>query len=150
VRTPAQQLGDAAEALVAARLTEVGWIVHARNIRVGRHELDIVATDPGPPPTLVFVEVRWRARRDFGLAEETIDHRKRAHLRSAAMRLLDAARAADARPAAARVAAAGEIHSDEAPTTTRPAVMTLPRHPIRFDLVVVEPGGRLRHHRHAM
>jgi putative endonuclease len=120
VRTAAQQLGDAAEALVAGRLTEAGWTVYVRNIRVGRHELDIVATDPGPPPALVFVEVRWRARRDFGLAEETIDHRKRAHLRAAAFRLLDG----------------------------RPDI-GLPRLAIRFDLIIVEPGGRLRHHRHA-
>jgi putative endonuclease len=120
VRTAAQQLGDAAEALVAARLAEAGWTVHARNVRAGRHELDIVATDPGPPPTLVFVEVRWRARRDFGLAEETIGHRKRAHLRAAAFRLLDGGRD-----------------------------VALPRLAIRFDLIVVEPGGRLRHHRHA-
>jgi hypothetical protein len=26
----------------------------------------------------------------------------------------------------------------------------LPRLPLRFDLVVVEPGDRLRHHRHAI
>ena len=26
----------------------------------------------------------------------------------------------------------------------------VPRLPLRFDLVVVEPGGRIRHHRHAM
>jgi putative endonuclease len=120
VRTSAQQLGDAAEALVASRLAESGWTIHARNVRIGRHELDIIATDPGPPPTLVFVEVRWRARRDFGLAEETVDRRKRAHLRTAALRLLSGPDR--------------EAH--------------LPRLPIRFDLVVVEPGDRIRHHRH--
>jgi putative endonuclease len=140
VRTAAQQLGAAAEATVAARLTEVGWSIHARNIRVGRHELDIVATDPGPPPTLVFVEVRWRARRDFGLAEETIDHRKRRHLRTAAMRLLDGAWRSEP----------GEARSDNGSTSARDPRLDLPHLPIRFDLVVVEPGGRLRHHRHAL
>ena len=48
-RTPAQQAGDAAETLVAARLEAAGWTVLARNIRVGRGELDLVAIDPGPP-----------------------------------------------------------------------------------------------------
>ena len=118
MRTAAQRRGDEAEALVAARLIAAGWLIHARNVRVGHLELDLVATDPGPPPTLVFVEVRWRSRRDYGLAEETVDNRKRARLRAAAFRLID-------RPASA-----------------------LPRLPIRFDLVGVESDGRLRHHRH--
>jgi putative endonuclease len=130
VRTAAQQLGDAAETLVAERLSASGWVVHARNVRVARSEIDLIATDPGPPPALVFVEVRWRARRDFGLAEETVDHRKRDRLHRAAFGLLDGAGEG---PARERVAAPR---------------LELPRLPIRFDLVVVEPGGRMRHHRH--
>jgi putative endonuclease len=121
-RTTAQLAGDAAEALVAAQLADAGWTILARNIHVGRRELDLVAVDPGPPRALVVVEVRWRARRDFGLAEETVDHRKQTRLRQAAYALLD----------------------DGA----------VPRLPLRFDLVVVEPGPRggeprLRHHRAA-
>ena len=65
-RTRAQQAGDAAEAMVAARLADAGWTVLARNVHVGRHELDLVAVDPGPPAALVVVEVRWRAGRDSG------------------------------------------------------------------------------------
>jgi len=124
-RTAAQQAGDAAETLVAATLVEAGWTVLARNVHVGRRELDLVAIDPGPPATLVVVEVRWRGRRDFGLPEETVDHRKRARLHAAAFGLLDHGALPDGRP--------------------------LPRLPLRFDLVVVEPGGpdRLRHHRAA-
>jgi putative endonuclease len=118
VRTAAQKVGDAAEALVAAHLVAAGWSVHGRNVHVGRAEIDLIAIDAGPPRTLVFVEVRWRARRDYGLPEETVGYAKRAHLRAAAFRLL------------------------ESPAST------LPRLPIRFDLIVVEPGGRVRHHRH--
>jgi putative endonuclease len=88
-RTPAQQLGDSAESLVAARLTAAGWTILARNVRLGRDELDLIATDPGPPSMTVVVEVRWRARRDFGLAEETVDARKRSRLRRAAWRWLE-------------------------------------------------------------
>jgi putative endonuclease len=129
VRTTAQHAGDAAESLVAAHLSAIGWTVLARNVHVGRRELDIVAADPGPPAALVIVEVRWRRRRDFGLAEETVGHRKRSRVRAAAFALLDGA------------AAAAPAHD-------------LPRLPLRFDLVVVEPserGGdpRLRHHRAA-
>jgi putative endonuclease len=132
VRTAAQQLGDAAETLVAGRLAAAGWTVHARNVRVGRHEIDLIASDPGPPPTLVFVEVRWRARRDFGLAEETVDRRKRERLHRAAFALL-----------------AGEAERGDRPPARPGRELHLPRLPIRFDLIVIEPGERMRHHRHA-
>ena len=123
-RTPAQRAGDAAEALVADRLTASAWSILGRNVHIGRHEIDLVAIDPGPPRTLVVVEVRWRAARDYGLPEETVDHRKRVRVRSAAYGLLDRGTLPDGSP--------------------------LPRLPLRFDLIVVEPGGRVRHHRHAM
>jgi putative endonuclease len=121
VRTAAQVAGDAAEDLVAARLIGAGWTILARRLRVGRGEVDLVAIDPGPPRELVIVEVRWRRRRDFGLADESLDHRKRAHLRVAIVRLL----------------------ADGVPNIAR-----LPHVPVRVDLVVVEPGDRIRHHRH--
>ena len=123
-RTAAQLVGDAAESFVASRLGEEGWTVLARNVHVGRHELDLVGIDPGPPSALVVVEVRWRAGRDFGLPEETVDHRKRARVRAAAYGLLDR----------------GSLPDGSA----------VPRLPLRFDLVVVEPEGRVRHHRYAM
>ena len=116
--------GDAAETLVAERLIQAGWTVLARNVHVGRYEIDLVALDPGPPMTLVVVEVRWRAERGFGLPEETVDYRKRSRVRAAAHGLLDR----------------GSLPDGSA----------LPRVPLRFDLVVVEPGGRIRHYRHAM
>jgi putative endonuclease len=127
-RTQAQQAGDAAESLVLERLLDTGWTILARNVHVGRHELDLIAVDPGPPRALVIVEVRWRASRGFGLAEETVDYRKRGHVRLAAYGLLDRGLLPDG--------------------------ARLPRLPMRFDLVVVEPGEgggdpRVRHHRAA-
>ncbi|MBA2300619.1 MAG: YraN family protein [Chloroflexi bacterium] len=128
IRTTAQLAGDAAETLVLDGLVEAGWIVLARNVHVGRRELDLVAVDPGPPAALVIVEVRWRRSRAFGLAEETVDHRKRTRVRQAAYRLLDRGALPDGSP--------------------------IPRWPLRFDLIVVEPGDRggkprTRHHRAA-
>jgi putative endonuclease len=123
-RTDAQRAGDAAEAVVAGRLEAAGWSILARNVHVGRHEIDLLAVDPGPPRALVVVEVRWRADRDFGLPEETVDHRKRVRVRQAAYGLLDRGSLPDGDP--------------------------LPRLPLRFDLIVLEPGGRVRHHRHAL
>ena len=123
-RTAAQQAGDAAETLVADLLTAAGWTILARNVHVGRHEIDIVAVDPGLPAALVVIEVRWRTSRTYGLAEETVDHRKRVRIRAAAYGLIERGTLPDGSP--------------------------VPRLPLRFDLVAVEPGGRLRHHRHAM
>jgi len=123
--TRAQLAGDEAEALVAARLAAAGWLILARNVRLGRDELDLVGVDPGPPRTLVIVEVRRRGRRDFGLAEETLDHRKRRALRRAIATLLEAGLLPDGTP--------------------------LPRLPMRVDLVAVDPGPdgepSIRHHR---
>jgi putative endonuclease len=124
MRTDAQHAGDAAEELVADRLRAGGWSVLARNVHVGRFELDLIAIDPGPPPSLVAIEVRWRAGRAFGLPEETVDARKRARVRAAAYGLLERG--------------------------VLPDGSRLPHLPLRFDLVVVEPGDRIRHHRHAL
>jgi Holliday junction resolvase-like predicted endonuclease len=118
-RTSRQLAGDAAERLVADRLAARGWRVLARNVHAGRSELDLVAIDPGPPPRLVVVEVRWRRCREFGGAEETLDYRKRAQLRLGIARLLDAGHLPDGSP--------------------------LPCLPVALDLAVVEPepGGRV-------
>jgi len=123
--TPAQLAGDEAEAFVAQRLAAAGWTILARNLRLGRDELDIVAIDPGPPRWLVVIEVRRRGRRDFGLAEETLDYRKRKALRRAIAALREA---------------------PELPDGT-----VLPPLPLRVDLVALDTGPdgtpSLRHHR---
>ena len=124
MRTDAQRFGDDAERRVADQLTAAGWTILGRNVHVGRYELDLIAVDPGPPLSLVAVEVRWRADREFGLPEETVDARKRLRVRAAAYGLLER----------------GELPDGSA----------LPHLPLRFDLVVVEPGDRVRHYRHAM
>lgn len=124
MRTKAQRSGDAAEEAVADRLVAAGWTILGRNIRVGHYELDLIAVDPGPPRTLVAIEVRMRAGREFGLAEETVDARKRSRVRAAAYGLLERGALPDGMP--------------------------VPHLPLRIDLVVVEPGNPIRHHRHAM
>jgi putative endonuclease len=129
-RTPQQLAGDEAERAVADRLVASGWRILARHVRVGRGELDLVVIDPGPPPALVVVEVRWRRSRSFGLPEETFGVRKRDHLRRAVGRLM-----------------AGGVLPDGS---------RLPALPVRVDLVAVEPPlragdpPRFRHHRAAL
>jgi putative endonuclease len=126
-RTERQLAGDDAETLVVRRLTAAGWSILGRNVRLGRAEIDVLGVDPAGRGVLVAVEVRWRRRRDFGLAEETVDWRKRRRLWAAV----------------AAIAEAGEL-----PDGTR-----VPRLPLRLDVVAVEPdaasrhGVRVRHHR---
>ena len=123
--TAAQRIGDAGEELAASMLSAAGWTILARNVRLGRHELDVVAVDPGPPAALVVVEVRRRGRRDFGLAEESLDHRKRLALRRGVGELLALGRLPDGRQ--------------------------LPALPLRVDLVAIDTGvdgnPAIRHHR---
>ena len=123
--TAAQRIGDAGEELAATMLSAAGWTILARNVRLGRHELDVVAVDPGPPAALVVVEVRRRGRRDFGLAEESLDHRKRLALRRGVGELLAVGRLPDGR--------------------------RLPALPLRVDLVAIDTGAdgapAIRHHR---
>lgn len=117
-------IGDSAESAAVAHLTSLDWMILGRNLRFGRKEIDILAVDPGPPRRLVIVEVRARSRRDFGLAEESLGWRKRGHLRAAFGSLASLQQLADGTP--------------------------LPRLPIAVDLVVVEPGRPIRHHRDAL
>lgn len=126
MRTTAQVLGDAAETCVAERLSTVGWTVLGRNLRIGRAEIDLLCVEPGRPPNLVVVEVRWRRRRDYGLPEETVGALKIRRLRQAAWSLRDRGRLGDGTP--------------------------VPALPIRIDIVAVEPAPpgdppRIRHHR---
>jgi putative endonuclease len=122
VRTSQQRRGDATEVLVAAHLAAARWTILGRQVRIGRAELDIIAIDPGPPGNLVVVEVRFRRTREFGLPEETIDHRKLTRLRAAAHGLRALGQLPDGTP--------------------------WPPLPIRLDIVVIEPGKPLRHYRH--
>ena len=57
----------------------------ARNYRCRRGEIDLVLADGD---TLVFAEVRLRARSDFGGAAASIDHRKQSRIAFAARHYL--------------------------------------------------------------
>lgn len=83
---PRGRIGAAAEAAAAEYLVAQGWKVVARNIRIGRDELDLLAHTP-PPRELVVVEVRARSGPAFGAAVESVDGRKVARLYRAAAAL---------------------------------------------------------------
>jgi putative endonuclease len=76
-----QQLGSAAEDLVAAGLTQAGWRILERNARTRFGELDLVALDRD---ALVFVEVKaGRSGGRFGPERPVlaVDRRKQLRVR---------------------------------------------------------------------
>lgn len=72
-----RQLGDAGEELAAAHLRRGGYRILARNVRAGGVEIDLVVRRG---QRCVFVEVKTRRGRGFGLPEDAVDARKRARL----------------------------------------------------------------------
>lgn len=74
-------LGARGEALVAAHLEQQGFAIVARNVRVGRLELDLVARRG---QLLVVCEVRTRSSSAFVDPIVTIDHKKVERIRRAA------------------------------------------------------------------
>lgn len=67
----------------------------ARNYRSPFGEIDLVMQEGA---TTVFVEVRYRARADYGLPAETVGARKRARLRATAEHYLQQHPRASKRP----------------------------------------------------
>ena len=77
--------GKAAEERVAQHLREAGFELLARNLYVGRTEIDIVARRG---VLLVFCEVRSRRSDDYGHPALSLSRDKRRRLRIAAARWL--------------------------------------------------------------
>ena len=106
--------GAEAEATARTYLEARGLRTLTRNFRTPRGELDIIMRDG---ETLVFVEVRYRATRAFGLAQETVDRRKQLKLVTAAQFYLRTRPREASRPCRFDVVAlhgdlAGDIRAD--------------------------------------
>ena len=78
-------LGAAAEAWAARHLEATGAKIVLRNFRRRTGELDLVAIEGD---VLLIVEVRLRARTDFGGADASIDARKRQRILRTTRQLL--------------------------------------------------------------
>lgn len=81
------QTGAAAESAAARYLTSQGLTLLDTNVRYRDGELDLVMRDGG---VLVFVEVRYRSRDDFGGAAASVTYTKQRRLIRAATRYLAA------------------------------------------------------------
>jgi putative endonuclease len=99
-----QARGTEGETAAVGFLVGHGWRVIARNIELGGVEVDILAVDPGPPSTVVVVEVRSMRSSKYGPPEEKVDRAKVARLYRALAALRDAnGLVTDARASAVRV-----------------------------------------------
>ncbi len=84
VRRRAREDGRRAESVVADYLFAAGFGILARNLRLGRLEIDVVARDRG---LVAIVEVRTRGRGAYVTALASVDRAKRDRLRRAAAEL---------------------------------------------------------------
>ncbi len=81
---PRIALGRRGEDLAHRFLREKGYVIVARNYRLGSGdaEADLIAWDQD---ALVFVEVKTRSSEDFGPPERAVGEEKRKHMRRAAL-----------------------------------------------------------------
>ena len=76
-----QRIGKWGEQAAAEYLQKKGYLILEKNIRTPYGEIDIIASLDGQ---VVFVEVKTRTSRSFGLPEEGLTHRKLAHMQACA------------------------------------------------------------------
>ena len=82
--TRARRTGAQAEDAAAAHLAALGFSILDRNVRLGPLEINLVAREG---EVIVVVEVRTRGAGAWVRALDSIDAKKRDHLRAAAERL---------------------------------------------------------------
>ncbi|WP_456412322.1 YraN family protein [Thiolapillus sp.] len=85
MKAPHLRKGEAAEALARRWLQAQGLTFNEQNYRCKSGEIDLVMQDG---ETLVFVEVRYRSRREFGSAIDSITPAKQQKLLHAAQHYL--------------------------------------------------------------
>jgi putative endonuclease len=76
-----QMVGRWGETLAAGYLEQRGYEILERNARTPYGEIDLVAREG---EILVFVEVKTRTNRTFGLPEDSVNLRKQSHMLAAA------------------------------------------------------------------
>lgn len=80
-----RNLGPLAEAIAEERLRELGYCILDRNWRTREGEVDLIAREG---EVIVFVEVRARRTRAYGLPEESLTPKKKGRLMKTALAYL--------------------------------------------------------------
>lgn len=76
-----QRLGKAGEAAARRELVRLGYEILSSNFRTRQGEVDLIAREDGQ---FVFVEVKTRLGRSYGIGEEAITPTKQARIINAA------------------------------------------------------------------
>lgn len=76
-----RSIGAEKESLAEAFLREQGYRILERNFRCRLGEIDIIAIHQG---MLVFVEVKYRARADYGQPSDAVNHNKQTRISNVA------------------------------------------------------------------
>lgn len=79
------ELGRRGEAFARAYFEQHGYRILGQNVRLGRHEIDLIVRDGR---VTVFVEVKTRRTDQFGTPEEAVTKRKLHHMEQAVARYL--------------------------------------------------------------
>ncbi|MTI79885.1 MAG: YraN family protein [Firmicutes bacterium] len=80
-----QATGQMGEDAAAKKIKQMGMRIKCRNYRCLLGEIDIIAEDKD---TLVFVEVRSRRTKGYGLPQETIGYKKMEKVRKVAQQYM--------------------------------------------------------------
>lgn len=72
-----QETGKSGEDIAVEYLEKKGYIILERNFRCIQGEIDIIALDQNE---IVFIEVKTRSNKNYGLASEAVNKQKRKHL----------------------------------------------------------------------
>ena len=81
-RARVRRFGDFGERVAASFLESKGYTILERNWSVREGEIDLIASKPDE---LIYVEVRSRRRNQMATPEESINPRKAARVRTAAL-----------------------------------------------------------------
>lgn len=88
-----QAIGQEGERLAAVHLEQQGYRILERNFRSKGGEVDLVARDRDG--TIVFVEVKTRTSRSFGLPQQAVTARKQRQIAKGALTWLSRSRCHD-------------------------------------------------------
>ena len=78
-----RKVGENHEGRAASYFERLGWDLISRNYSCRAGEVDLIFADR--EGAIIFVEVKFRSRSDYGLGQEFVDFRKQSRMAKAAL-----------------------------------------------------------------